>query len=95
MTKSSFCTWRHKGGDRDRDGTKECLYPGDGLGDGEESVEEGVREDRGRGKEGSWKEQLKLETVFATPTILPGFLLAADLKSNPVHLRQCQFHSGY
>lgn len=33
--------------------------------------------------------------VFATPTILPGFLLAADLKSNPVHLRQCQFHSGY
>lgn len=33
--------------------------------------------------------------IFSTPTILPGFLLAADLKSNPVHLRQCQFHSVY
>ena len=64
MTKSSFCTWRHKGGGRDRDGTQECLYPGDGLEDREESVEEVIREGRGRGKEGSWKEQLKLESKY-------------------------------
>lgn len=63
MTKSSFCTWRHKGGSRDRDGIQECCYPGDGLGDGRK-VEEGIREDRGRRKEGSWKEQLKLESTY-------------------------------
>lgn len=53
---------------------------------------------RGQRKRKGGKLERKTKTriyIFSTPTVLPGFLMAANLKSNPVHFRQCQFHSVY
>ena len=50
----------------------------------------GGRHQRGQRKRKGGKLERTAKTriyIFSASTILPGFLLAADLKSNPVHLR--------
>lgn len=100
MTKSSFCTSRDKRGSRDREGTKECFYSGDGLEDRKcrEMCQRGQMKREGGKLERTAK--TRYLTTYKTRNKTAYFLhllFCPDffclLKRNVVCLRQCQFHS--